>query len=184
MLPYIRLLVGFNRVCDADLAITRDLGSHRTYREDFWNAAARLGHEDIFQSGQPFETVLGSHRPFADAGARRVVFISDSIFGGQESPGLYADTEDDDLEHCSSNSLQVVGRVSLEALRTISQRLAKIDRFSTSPLASMSSREKEEEITALDEDPVFDAPVASTESATDGGAAELGDLPSADSSEP
>ena len=56
-------------------------------------------------------------------------------FGGEEPPGLYAGTEDDDLEHCSAESLDAVGRVSLEALGTISQRLAKIDRFADSPLA-------------------------------------------------
>ena len=90
VIPRIRLLVAFNRICDADLTIARDIGSHRPYREGFWNAAARLGHDDVFPGGQGFETLAGSHQPFFGMGLRRIVFISDSAFGGDEAPGLYA----------------------------------------------------------------------------------------------
>lgn len=185
ILPRIRLLVGFNRVCDADLSITRDLGSHRLYREDFWNAAARVGHEDIFKPGQPFETVTGSHLPFFAMGARRTVFISDSNFGGDERPGLYANTEDDDLEHCSARSLQVVGEVVLEALQTITQRLAKIDRFSTSPLAKLDSEQDEEAVPLSEEEEVLDAPGARSDAVSDPAPTEsLDDPPPADASAP
>lgn len=174
VLPRIRLLVGFNRICDPDLAITRDLGSHRLYREDFWNAAASSGHDDVFRPGQPFETVVSSHLPFYTAGARRVVFISDSAFGGDESPGLFAESEDDDLEHCSAESLQVVGEVTLQALRTITHRLAKIDRFSTSPLANVESEEETQAVPAIEEEPPDPkATGTSTDSETNGDAAGL-----------
>ncbi len=125
-------------MCDADLRVARDLLSHRIYREEFWRAAARLGHSDAFPPGASFESPVASHRVLAAVGLRRVVALVDTSFGGDEPPGLYAGTEDDDLEHCSADSLEAVGKVALEALDKISQRLAKIDRFAESPLEGTS----------------------------------------------
>jgi hypothetical protein len=133
-LAQLRLAVILNRVCDADLKVARDLLSHRIYREEFWRAAVRLGRTDAFPPGASFESPAASHHALSAVGLRRVVALVDTAFGGDEPPGLYAGTEDDDLEHCSAESLDAVGRVSLEALGTISQRLAKIDRFADSPL--------------------------------------------------
>jgi hypothetical protein len=138
VLPGIRLALVLNRVCDADLRVARDLLSHRIYREEFWRAAARLGRSDAFPPGASFESPVASHHALAAVGLRRVVALVDTSFGGDEPPGLYAGTEDDDLEHCSADSLEAVGKVTLEALDKISQRLAKIDRFAESPLEGPS----------------------------------------------
>lgn len=137
VLDQIRLLVTFNRVCDADLRIARDLGSHRIYREEFWRVAARLGHTDAFRPGDAFESLLSSHVAFRELGVRPTVAIEDTVFGGEAPPGIYADTEQDDLEHCSRESLESVGVVSLAAIETIGDRLAKIDRFARSPLIEL-----------------------------------------------
>jgi glutaminyl-peptide cyclotransferase len=134
VLAGVRLALVLNRVCDADLRVARDLLSHRIYREEFWRAAARLGRSDAFPPGASFESPVASHHALAAVGLRRVVALVDTSFGGDEPPGLYAGTEDDDLEHCSADSLEAVGKVALEALDKISQRLAKIDRFVASPL--------------------------------------------------
>ena len=131
----VRLAVVLNRVCDPDLKIARDLGSHRIYREEFWRAAARLGHADAFQRDGAFESPEASHGPLVRAGLRRVVALVDTSHGGDSPPGPYAGTEDDDLEHCSAESLGVVGRVVLAGLSTIGARLARIDRFADSPVA-------------------------------------------------
>lgn len=133
VLDQIRLALVIGSVCDPELRIARDLLSERIYRQEFWRAAARLGHQDAFPPSAAFESPDASQRPFADAGLRRVVTLVDTSFGGDEPPGVYAGTSDDDLEHCSAASLGVVGSVSLEALGTISARLAKIDRFVESP---------------------------------------------------
>jgi len=138
-LDEIRLLVAFNRVCDADLRIARDLGSHRIYREQFWRTAARLGRTDAFRPGDGFESPLSSHVAFREFGVRPTVAIEDTAFGGETPPGIYADTEQDDLEHCSPESLESVGVVSLAAIETIGDRLAKIDRFARSPLTELES---------------------------------------------
>jgi hypothetical protein len=138
VLAGVRLALVLNRVCDADLRIARDLLSHRIYREEFWRAAARVGRSDAFPPDASFESPVASHHPLAAVGLRRVVALVDTRFGGDEPPGLYAGTEDDNLEHCSAESLEAVGKVTLEALDKISQRLAKIDRFAKSPLEGTS----------------------------------------------
>jgi hypothetical protein len=125
----IRLLVYLNRVADPDLRIARDIHSNRIYRAEFWTAAARLGHADAFPEAAGFESTLAGHEVFVERGLRRALAIVDTSFGGDEPPGVYANTEDDDLEHVSAESLRVVANVTLEALEAISQRFAKIDRF-------------------------------------------------------
>jgi glutaminyl-peptide cyclotransferase len=135
VLEQIRLALVIGSVCDPELRIARDLLSERIYRQEFWRSAARLGHRDAFPTSPAFESPDASQRAFSDAGLRRVVALVDTSFGGDEPPGVYAGTRDDDLEHCSAQSLAIVGAVSLDALGTISARLAKIDRFAHSPVS-------------------------------------------------
>ncbi len=142
-IPDIRLLVAFNRICDADLRIARDLASHRIYREEFWAVASRLGHEDAFSPTDSFSSPEESHLAFRARGVRSLVVIADTSFGGDDPPGLYARTEDDVLAHCATESLASVGAVTLQTLETLSARLAKIDRFARSPLAPIAEEEPE-----------------------------------------
>jgi len=130
----IRLLVSFDRVCDADLRIARDLGSHRSHREEFWGAARRLGRTAAFPPASRYESVVSSHAAFRAAGLRRVLALEDTAYGGDEAPGLFAG-EGDAIEHCAPESLETVGVVALEALETIALRLEKIDRFARTPTA-------------------------------------------------
>jgi len=131
----IRLAVFYDRVGDADLQIARDLRSNRAYRETFWSVARSLDLEDAFSRESGFESPVSGHRPFLEHGLRRVVAMVDTRFGGDDPPGLFADTPDDIPRRCSEDSLAAVGAVSLEGLERISKRLAKIDRFAKSPLA-------------------------------------------------
>lgn len=135
-LSRVRLGVFVNRVGDADLQIARSLMSHRAYRQEFWNVARRTGYGDVFSADADFVTVGPRENLFVRGGFRRVVTIVDVSFGGDQSPGLYANSEDDNLDRCSPESLEAVGVVTLEALDAISQRLLKIDRFAASPTAS------------------------------------------------
>jgi hypothetical protein len=134
VLDQIRLALLIGSACDPELRIARDLLSRRIYREEFWRAASRLGHAEAF-SATDYESTDAGHAALSDTGLRRVVALVDTSFGGDEPPGVYAGTADDDLEHCSIDSLEIVGSVSLEGLATISKRLAKIDRFAESPVA-------------------------------------------------
>jgi hypothetical protein len=134
----VRVVVSFLDVGDSELRISRDLRSHRLFREEFWLAAARMGRTEAFKPGDRFESPVGSQTAFLDAGLRGVVLITDSSFGGDEPPGAYANSEDDTPERCSPQSLATVGMVTLEALDQIGQRLAKIDRLATKGVTGAS----------------------------------------------
>ena len=130
---HVRLIVFLDRVGDADLQIARDLMSHRFYREQFWEAAAELERLGAFPSDAAFETAGSVHQAFLQIGFRPVVSLSDTTYGGEPPPGPYTATEADTLEHCAPGSLETVGIVVLQGLDSIAQRLAKIDRFASSP---------------------------------------------------
>ncbi len=161
--PRIRLGVVIDRVCDADLQIARDLGSHRIYREEFWRAAQRLGRVDAFPRHSDFQSPRSSHEELKAIGVPRVVTLTDTSFGGEEPPGIYSGNEDDTIAHCSPASLATVGLVTLEALDTISKRLARIDRFSRSPVEGaeevrLEQLRKEEASPPVDETPADGTP--------------------------
>ncbi len=130
-LERVRVAVYFDRVADPVLRVARDLLSNRTWREEFWGAARRLGRTDAFPPDAPFESADGGHRAFLGVGMRRAVAIVGARSDGGSASGATADGP----AHPSPDSLAVVGGVSLEALRAIAERLAKIDRFVESPLA-------------------------------------------------
>ncbi|MEN8184330.1 MAG: M28 family peptidase [Myxococcota bacterium] len=124
-----RLAVFFGQVADAELTIARDLGSHRVYRDAFFKAARRMGHENEFPQSAGFDSVDSGHSVFFAARVRRAVVISDPRYGGEEPPGIYHHTEQDGLERLSPESLQVVGEVSEQAIRDIAALLTRVDRF-------------------------------------------------------
>lgn len=133
VLAKIRIGVVFDQVADAELRIARDLRSHRTYREIFWSAAARMGRQGAFPSDAPFDAPLASHLAFNELGMRRMVAIVDSRYGGEAEPGTYAGTEHDTLEHCAPESLETVGIVTLAALDDIMDLLQRVDRYARRP---------------------------------------------------
>jgi hypothetical protein len=130
----IRLLLLVNRVSDADLRIARDRFSHRTYRDAIWRAAAELGYVDVFSPVAEFDAPVAGHRSFIDRGMRRTVAIVDPHFGAADAPGLADHSEEDTLDRSSPRSLEIVGKVVLASLESITARLVKIDRFSESPV--------------------------------------------------
>jgi hypothetical protein len=144
-LEHIRVLIAFHQVCDADLHIARDLSSHRMHREEFFKAARRIGRPGAFPTDLGFESPTASHTAFRERGVRAAVVLTDTRYGGTAVPGAYAESAEDTIEHCSPDSLETVGVVTLEALDTIGRRLAKIDQFTSSPLSAPLSEEFEVE---------------------------------------
>ena len=129
ILSSIRVAAFFGQVGDEDLSIARDLRSHSIYRDVFFESAAALGRGRWFPKSASFESPSGTHEAFIEGGLPRVVVVSDSRYGGTDSPGRYAWSEHDTLEHCSPQSLAAVGEVTLEAFDRIAVRLERIDRF-------------------------------------------------------
>jgi hypothetical protein len=58
----------------------------------------------------------------------------DPHFGAADAPGLADHSEEDTLDRSSPRSLEIVGKVVLASLESITARLVKIDRFSESPV--------------------------------------------------
>jgi hypothetical protein len=128
-LARVRLVVYFGAVGDADLAIARDLRSHRMYRDAFFEAAHELGHGGAFPLDAGFDSVVTGHHVFLDAGVRRAVALSDPRYGGAEPPGPFHHSELDTLERLSAASLEAVGRSAERGLEEIAARLRRVDRF-------------------------------------------------------
>src|SRR5262245_14135006 len=140
-LARVRVAVYFDRVATPDLRVARDLLSNRTWREEFWASARRLGHTDTFPPDAAFESVEAGQRAFLAVGMRRAVAIAGAAAppGGDAKPGEGGAAPEGATEPSASRSaesLDVVGAVSLDALAAISERLAKIDRFVESPVAA------------------------------------------------
>ena len=163
------ILTVLTRVGAADLQIARDLRSIRKFRNEFFLAANRLGHGEVFRSDQPFESPVASHHPFLSRGLSRVVLLSDSVV----SNDVDAETEDgenaietDTLEDCSPESLGIVGAVTLEALRTITGQLVRIARVMGQesgepievPLGFSKAAEAEEAATPVEPAPEAESP--------------------------
>jgi len=131
-LARVRLAVYFDRLAVPDLRVARDLMSSRSYREEFWAAARRLGRADTFPPEAPFETVEAGQRALIRRGLRSCVAVvaaapEDDAAAAAAAPARSAD-----------ESLAIAGEVSLDALSALGARLAKIDRFVASPLGAAS----------------------------------------------
>lgn len=158
LLDRIRLVVYFGQVADAELTIARDLLSHRTYRDAFFKAARRLGHDDVFPSSAGFDSVFGGEVAFVQARMRRVVAITDPRYGGDQPPGIYHHTEQDTLERLSADNLIAVGEVSEQALRDIGALLQRVDRFARRRSVDDSAAEGPVEVPSLLEPDQLAAP--------------------------
>jgi hypothetical protein len=105
-------------IADRDLVIRRDSNSTPWLVDIIWAASARLGHQQTFSN--ELTTVEDDHIPFLRAGVPAVDVID------LENPTWH--TAQDDLEHASQESLQVVGDVILAALPDIDAHLTKLAR--------------------------------------------------------
>lgn len=112
-LAAIKALVLLDMIGDRDLIIRRESYSTPWLVDAIWGAAARTGHMGTFVG--ELTTVEDDHVNFVRAGVPSVDVID------LDNPTWH--TAQDDLEHVSQKSLQVVGDVILAALPTIEQRL-------------------------------------------------------------
>ncbi|MGI9589763.1 MAG: M28 family peptidase, partial [Myxococcota bacterium] len=180
---HIRLGVVLDRVCDSDLEIARDLGSHRIYREEFWRSASRIGRDEAFPSRAAFQSPRSSQEALKAVGVTRVVTLTDTSFGGDEPPGLYAGNPDDTIERCSKESLETVGLVTLETLDALTGRLARIDRFSRSPVEGAEALRLEQLSDEDSGEAASDAATGDGETETSGAAASGSDADAQGSAE-
>jgi Zn-dependent M28 family amino/carboxypeptidase len=112
----LKALVLLDLIGDRNLTIRRDNNSTRWLTDIVWASAARLGYRSQFL--QEETTIEDDHVNFVRAGVPSVDIID------LDYPAWH--TLQDDLDHVSARSLQIVGDVVLEALPQIEKRLASM----------------------------------------------------------
>ncbi|HTI43968.1 MAG TPA: M28 family peptidase [Vicinamibacterales bacterium] len=113
-LSSLKALILLDMVGDRDLDIRPDSNSARWLNAIVWGSASRLGYSSTFIP-DPF-TVEDDHLPFVEAGVQSIDIID------LDYPQWH--TAQDDLDHVSARSLQIVGDVVLDALPEIEKQLA------------------------------------------------------------
>jgi Zn-dependent M28 family amino/carboxypeptidase len=109
----IKALILLDMIGDKDLLIKRDANSTPWLVDAVWDAAGRVGRRTEFTN--QLTTVEDDHIPFLRAGVPSVDIID------LDYPQWH--TAQDDLEHVSARSLQVVGDVVLAAIPDIEKKL-------------------------------------------------------------
>jgi hypothetical protein len=130
-LPRVRVAVFVDGVGEAELSVPRDLRSHRTFRERFFRAAARLGLEDALSPTARFASLPGGHREFLAAGFRPVVGLIGEPAGERRAP--VPDRANSEGLPCSAESLETLGRVVLAAIADLSDLLRSVDAMQAGP---------------------------------------------------
>ncbi|MSO45792.1 MAG: M28 family peptidase [Acidobacteria bacterium] len=110
----LKALVLLDMIGDRNLTIRRDSNSTPWLTDAIWASATKLGHRRTFLAEDT--TIDDDHMPFVRAGIPSVDIID------LDYPAWH--TAQDDLDHVSARSLQIVGDVVLDALPQIEQRLA------------------------------------------------------------
>jgi peptidase M28-like protein len=114
-LKSLKALVLLDMVGDRDLSIKRDSNSTPWLVDLIWSAAARLGHGGAFSN--QLTTIEDDHIPFLRAGVAAADLID------LENPTWH--TPQDDLDHVSAKSLQVVGDVVVAAVPEIEKQILR-----------------------------------------------------------
>jgi len=112
-LKSLRALVLLDMIGDRELSIKRDSNSTPWLVDAIWSAAARAGHGSTFSN--QLTTIEDDHIPFLRAGVAAADIID------LENPTWH--TPQDDLDHVSARSLQIVGDVVLAAVPDIEKRI-------------------------------------------------------------
>jgi glutaminyl-peptide cyclotransferase len=116
MLGSLKALVLLDMIGDRNLTIRRDSNSTKWLTDLVWASARRVGHASSFPNDET--TIDDDHMPFVRAGVPSVDIID------LDYPAWH--TAQDDLDHVSARSLQIVGDVVLDAIPAIEKRLASV----------------------------------------------------------
>ena len=113
-LSSLKAFILLDMIGDRSLNIRRDSNSTKWLTDFVWASARKLGYASNFPNDET--TIDDDHMPFVRAGVPSLDIID------LDYPAWH--TVQDDLDHVSARSLQVVGDVVLDALPDIQKRLA------------------------------------------------------------
>jgi hypothetical protein len=111
----LKVLVLLDMIGDRSLNIRREANSTRWLGDIIWTSAAKLGYSTTFIP-EDIGQIEDDHLPFLAAGVPSVDIID------LDYPQWH--TAQDDLDHVSARSLQIVGDVVLDAVPQIEKELA------------------------------------------------------------
>lgn len=115
----IKAMILVDMIGDADLDIRRDDDSTKWLTNVIFDTAHKLGYRKNFLNDET--GVVDDHTPFVDAGVSATDVIDVDYGPSRCVPfGCYWHTAEDTVEHCSAESLTIVGRVVLVTLRNLS----------------------------------------------------------------
>jgi Zn-dependent M28 family amino/carboxypeptidase len=114
-LKTLKALVLLDMIGDRDLVIKRDANSTPWLVDIIWSTASRLGHGSTFST--QLTTIEDDHIPFLRAGVAAADIID------LENPTWH--TAQDDIDHVSAKSLQVVGDVVVAAVPEIEKQILR-----------------------------------------------------------
>lgn len=120
----VHAMILLDMVGDKDLTVYRESISSTWLVEAFRKAAKELGHGSyFFQEQGSYED---DHRPFLKENVPSIDLI-DASYGPAHSNGFgaYWHTAEDTADKCSAKSLQIVGDVTLLALRKIEEEITR-----------------------------------------------------------
>ena len=113
-LSRVKAMILVDMIGDSNLDIRRDTQSTGWLTDLVWSTARRLGYSRYFQD-ELLPVGGDDHFPFINAGVPAVDLIDFNYGPGNR----YWHTAEDTVEHCSPQSLEIVGRVVLASLDAI-----------------------------------------------------------------
>ncbi len=117
-LDQLRAVVLVDMVADADLNLTHDVGSSPRLQRLLQSVARDAGLEGALDPHSRL-LVVDDHSPFMQLGVEPVLALIDFQFGARSSPGPYWHTERDNLSSVSADSLNTVGKLTVELTERI-----------------------------------------------------------------
>jgi glutaminyl-peptide cyclotransferase len=113
----IEAMVLLDMVGDKDLHFTIPYNSSRTLVKEVLDAAHATGHRARFSLSRG-STITDDHVPFLEIGIPAIDLI-DFRFGSESGLNDYWHTEADSLENISSESLQIIGEITVKLLKQL-----------------------------------------------------------------
>ena len=125
LIGQIRLAIYLGALPGPRLVVARDLRSHRMYRESFWHSAEKSGEVQLFPIAAEFSSPQQGHLALLAEGLRpTVALVGELSEGGAGAPGPLP---------ASAADFQSLGRVTLDTLHEITDRLRRLEAFADSP---------------------------------------------------
>jgi len=124
----LRAVIAFEPRAGGVPRMARDLRSHPVFRSVFWEAAAALGHGDVFPPDAGWRSPPGLQGAFQARGLGLVLaLVDESTARAELQAGLAGAAV---MGSAEAQGVEPIGSVTLEALSRLMRRFERVDAFS------------------------------------------------------